>query len=243
VDGRVAIVTGGARGMGASHARALVAEGAKVLITDRLVDQGQALAGELGEDARFEPHDVTVSDQWDRVVATAEEAFGPVDVLVNNAGVAAYTPIEAMSEAQYRRVIDVNQVACFLGMKAVVASMLRAGAGSIINISSVAGLIGEANTVAYTASKFAVRGMTKVAAKEFGPRAIRVNSIHPGIIETPMVTDNPQAEEVIAAVARSAPLRRIGQPRDVTNVVLFLASDESSFVTGAAYVVDGGVVQ
>jgi 3alpha(or 20beta)-hydroxysteroid dehydrogenase len=243
LDGRVAVVTGAARGMGASHARCLVDAGARVVLTDVREAAGKALADELGDGANFVTHDVTNGADWERAIAAAEEAFGPVDILVNNAGVAAYSPIEACSEQDYRTLIDVNQVSVFLGMKSVIGSMSKTGRGSIINISSVAGFVGEANTVAYTASKFAVRGMTKVAAKEFGPRGIRVNSIHPGVIETPMVTDNPEADSVLKAMAASAPLRRIGQPKEVSNLVVFLASDESSFMTGAAFVVDGGVIR
>jgi 3alpha(or 20beta)-hydroxysteroid dehydrogenase len=243
LSGRVALVTGAARGMGASHARCLAAAGARVVLTDVREDAGKALADELGHTALFVPHDVTSSLDWERAISAAEDAFGPVDILVNNAGVAAYAPIEECTEQDYRTLIDVNQVSVFLGMKSVIGSMSRAGKGSIINISSVAGFVGEANTVAYTASKFAVRGMTKVAAKELGPRGIRVNSIHPGVIETPMVTDNPEADAVLKVVAASAALRRIGQPEEVSNLVVFLASDESSFVTGSAFVVDGGVIR
>jgi 3alpha(or 20beta)-hydroxysteroid dehydrogenase len=243
LDDRVAIITGAARGMGASHARRLTSEGARVVLTDVREDDGKALADELGDNALFVTHDVTSAHDWERAVATAEEAYGPVDILVNNAGIATYAPIETCSEEEYRRVIDVNQVSIFLGMRAVIDSMSKSGHGSIVNISSVAGFVGEPNTVAYTASKFAVRGMTKVAAKEFGPHGIRVNSIHPGVIETPMVTDHPEAGAVLKVVAQSAALRRIGQPDDVSSLVLFLASDDASFITGAAFVVDGGVIR
>lgn len=243
LDDRVAVVTGAARGMGASHARCLAAEGARVLLTDIREDDGKSLADELGENALFVTHDVTSASDWERAITTAETTYGPVNILVNNAGIAAYTPIEECTEDAYRRLIDVNQVSVFLGMKSVIGSMSKAGSGSIINISSVAGFVGEANTVAYTASKFAVRGMTKVAAKEFGARGIRVNSIHPGVIETPMVTDTPEADAVLKAVAATAALRRIGQPNEVSNLVAFLASDDSSFITGAAFVVDGGVIR
>lgn len=243
LSGRVAVVTGAARGMGASHARHLVAEGARVLLTDVREDDGKTLADSLGDNALFVTHDVTSASDWERAITAAEDVFGPVDILVNNAGIAAYSPIEACTEEAYRKLIDVNQVSVFLGMKSVVGSMTKAGGGSIINISSVAGFVGEANTVAYTASKFAVRGMTKVAAKEFGPKGIRVNSIHPGVIETPMVTDNTEADAVLKAVAATAALRRIGQPDEVSKLVVFLAADDSSFITGSALVVDGGVIR
>ncbi|MFV9453433.1 glucose 1-dehydrogenase [Rhodococcus sp. NM-2] len=244
LSGQVAIVTGASRGMGAAHARAFAAEGAQVLLTDVLAAEGAALADELGSNARFAAHDVTRADDWDRVIALAEESFGPVSILVNNAGVGVYSPIEVMTEDEYRRVIDVNQVSTFLGMKAVAGSMGRAGRGSIINISSVAGFIGEAGTVAYAASKFAVRGMTKVAAKELGPQGIRVNSVHPGVIESPMALENddPQALAAAKAYAAATPLGRMGRPQEVSNLVVFLASEESSFATGAAFVIDGGTI-
>ncbi|MFE3060278.1 glucose 1-dehydrogenase [Nocardia sp. NPDC059239] len=245
VDGHIAIVTGAARGMGAAHARTLVREGAQVLLTDVLEDEGQRLADELGERARFSKHDITSLGDWERVVGTAEQEFGGnVDILVNNAGIGVAAPIETTTEADYRRVIDINQVGPFLGMKSVVESMTRAGGGSIINVSSIAGLVGEAYAIAYTASKFAVTGMTKVAAKELGPRGIRVNSVHPGVIATPMVNDlSPDVEAVLAATTAATPLGRVGKPEEVSAVVLFLASDESQFVNGAAYVVDGGYLR
>jgi 3alpha(or 20beta)-hydroxysteroid dehydrogenase len=244
LDGRVAVITGGARGMGASHARAFVAEGAKVLITDVLEEPGAALARELDPDAAFAAHDVTDEASWTAAIDAAEAAFGPVGILVNNAGVAAYGPLEATSEAAYRRVIDINQVGVFLGMKAVAASMRRAGGGSIVNVSSVAGLTGEAQTIAYTASKWAVRGMTKVAAKELGGHGIRVNSVHPGVIETPMLTDHPEVSGfLIDGVSAGTPLGRIGRAEEVTSLVLYLASAESSYSTGSEFVVDGGYVR
>ncbi|GAB3628423.1 glucose 1-dehydrogenase [Pandoraea terrae] len=231
--------------MGAAHARALVREGARVILTDVLEEDGRRVAEELGECARFVVHDVTRSEDWERVVAAAEQAFGNVTILVNNAGIGLAAPLDATTEADYRRVIEVNQVGLFLGMKAVLDSMTRAGGGSIVNISSVAGIVGTAHSIAYSASKFAVTGMTKVAAKELGPRGIRVNSVHPGVIETPMLTEAAGTEEIIQglrAAAAATPLGRLGCPDDVSRVVLFLSSDESSFVTGSAYVVDGGFI-
>jgi 3alpha(or 20beta)-hydroxysteroid dehydrogenase len=239
VSGKVAIVTGAARGMGASHARRLVAEGAQVMLTDVLDGEGAALAQQLGDNARFLHHDVTQEAEWQRVVVETEAAFGPVSVLVNNAGIASFSPIETTEESTYRRVIDINQVSVFLGMKSVIASMKRAGGGSIINISSIAGLIGTPMAQAYTASKFAVRGMTKAAAVELAPYNIRVNSIHPGLILTPMI-DTPNAEPLAAGMANATPAGRIGEPDEVSSVVLLLASDETRFSTGAEFVVDGG---
>jgi 3alpha(or 20beta)-hydroxysteroid dehydrogenase len=243
LDGRIAVVTGGARGMGASHARKFVHEGAHVLITDLLEDQGHVLAEELGPRARFAVHDVRSSADWDRVIATAEREFGNVDVLVNNAGIGSGAPIEETSETDYRRVIDVNQVGVFLGMKAVLGSMRRVGKGSIVNISSIAAFVGEAGAISYTASKYAVLGMSKVAAKEFAPFGIRVNSVHPGVIATPILSDAQVPDDVVQALVSATPIGRIGQPEEVSAIVAFLASDDASFVTGSAYVVDGGFLR
>lgn len=241
VSGKVAIVTGAARGMGASSARRLIEEGAKVVLTDVLEQEGKAAAQALGANARFLHHDVTKETEWKRIVSETEAAFGPVSVLINNAGIVGVTPLETFEEAEYRRIIDVNQVSVFLGMKSVVPSMRRAGGGSIINISSVAGLVGFPQMTAYIASKFAVRGMTKSAAIELAPYNIRVNSVHPGTIRTPMTSPTPEAEEAWAAVAIQQPAGRMGEPNEVANVVLMLASDESRFSTGAEFVVDGGM--
>lgn len=240
LDGKVAIITGGARGMGASHVRRFVSEGAKVVFTDILVEEGQALAKELGQNAIFLEHDVTNATDWDSIVAEAEVKFGPVDILVNNAGIAPNKPIEDTTEEEYRKVIDVNQVSVFLGMKAVYTSMKKAKIGSIVNVSSLAGLIAGRNQIAYVASKFAVRGMTKAAALEFGEYGIRVNSIHPGIIETPM-TMNEETEAMLAEISKTIPLGRTAKPEEVTNLVLYLASDESSYSTGSEFVIDGGL--
>ena len=240
VGGKIAIVTGAARGMGAAFARRLIDEGARVMLTDLLDEEGRATAKALGDNARFTHHDVTSEAEWLQVVAAAEAAFGPVSVLVNNAGISAGGPIETMEESYYRRVIDINQVSVFLGMKSIIPSMKRAGGGSIINISSIAGLVGNPGVLPYTASKFAVRGMTKSAAIELAPMNIRVNSIHPGIISTPMTTTLSINPDLIAQVAAGAPAGRAGQPDEVANVVLMLASDEARFSTGAEFVVDGG---
>lgn len=241
VEGKVAIVTGGARGMGASHVRRLVHEGAKVVFTDLLDAEGNALAESLGDSARFAHHDVTSEVQWQQVVDDAEAQFGAVSILVNNAGIAVWGAIESLEEADYRRVIDVNQVSVFLGMKAVLPSMKRAGGGSIINISSSAGLVGVPLCSAYVASKFAVRGMTKTAAIELAPYDIRVNSIHPGFIRTPMAVPSPDSEAALSGVIDATPAGRMGEPDEVSSIVLMLASDESRFSTGAEFVVDGGL--
>ncbi|HBX22167.1 MAG TPA: 3-oxoacyl-ACP reductase [Desulfotomaculum sp.] len=237
--GKVAIITVGARGMGASHARRFVKEGAKVVFTDILVNEGEALAQELGENAKFIRHDVTNATDWEQVVTETEKTFGPVSILVNNAGIVIAKPIESYTEEEYRRVIDINQVSVFLGMKAVLPSMKKTTGGSIVNISSINGLRGSANTIAYDASKFAVRGMTKSAAIELAPYGIRVNSVHPGIIEFPMVVQE-DTKDLVVELANTIPLKRIGKPEESSNLVVFLASNESSFSTGSEFVIDGG---
>ena len=240
VTGKVAIITGGARGMGAMHGQRLVEEGAKVMLTDVLDAEGTAVAKALGANARYLHHDVTNEAEWKQIIAETEKAFGPVSVLVNNAGIVLFGSIENSTEADYRRVIDVDQVSVFLGMKSVLPSMKRAGGGSIINISSIAGLIGSSQAIGYSAAKFAVRGMTKSAAIEFAPYNIRVNSIHPGLIRTPMTMPSPEAEASMQMMIDATPARRAAEPVEVSNVVLLLASDETRFSTGAEFVVDGG---
>ena len=240
VTGKVAIITGGARGMGAMHGQRLVEEGAKVMLTDVLDAEGEAVAKALGANARYMHHDVTRETEWKHLVAETEKTFGPVSVLVNNAGIVDFGAIETTTEADYRRVIDVDQVAVFLGMKSVLPSMRRAGGGSIINISSIAGLVGSAQAFGYTAAKFAVRGMTKSAAIEFAPYNIRVNSIHPGLIRTPMTMPSPEAEASLQKMIDGTPAKRAAEPVEVSNVVLLLASDETRFSTGAEFVIDGG---
>ncbi|TNM48137.1 glucose 1-dehydrogenase [Nocardioides albidus] len=240
VTDKVVIVTGGSRGIGAACVRRLVEEGARVVIADVLEAQGKALADELGERTAYVPLDVTSEDGWQEAVAAAEAAFGPVSGLVNNAGIVHVDPIESLSEADYRRVIDVNQVGVFLGMKAVLPSMRRAReagvAGSIVNISSTGGLIAYSRILGYVASKWAVRGMTKTAAQEFGPEGIRVNSVHPGFTRSEMTADSARSHEQ----AQHQPLARQADPVEIANLVLFLLSDESSYSTGSEFVADGG---
>ncbi len=238
LDGKVAIVTGGAQGMGSSHVKLFVEEGAKVVFTDINEKLGCALETELGENVKFVKQDVTNESDWQNVVEETEKGFGAIDILVNNAGISMNKSLMEMTESDYRKIVDINQVSVFLGMKAVVPSMTKAGKGSIVNISSINGLVGGA--VGYTDTKFAVRGITKAAALQLGHLGIRVNSVHPGVIETPMVTQG-DAAEVIKEFSKHIPVRRVAKPEEVSNLVLYLASDESSYSTGSEFVIDGGL--
>ncbi|MGX1811707.1 glucose 1-dehydrogenase [Nocardia sp. NPDC055321] len=235
VDGKVALISGGARGMGAAHAQLLVAEGAKVVIGDILDDEGKALADSLGDAARYVHLDVTDPDQWTAAVTEAQTAFGKLDVLVNNAGIVNGGPLHKFDLDKWRTIIDVNLTGTFLGMRAAVKPMIAAGGGSIINVSSIEGLRGAPWAHGYVASKWAVRGLAKSAALELAAHNIRVNSLHPGLIRTPMTTDIPDDLVTI-------PLGRPAQSSEVATFVLFLASDESSYATGSEFVVDGGLV-
>lgn len=221
--------------MGEAHARMLVAEGAKVVIGDILDDLGQALADDLGDAARYVHLDVTEAEQWDAAVKVAVDAFGGLTALVNNAGVVALGKIGQFDMAKWQKVIDVNLTGTMLGMQAVVGELKAGGSGSIINVSSIEGLRGAPMVHPYVASKWAVRGLTKSAAIELGPENIRVNSIHPGFIRTPMTKHFP--DDMV-----TAPLRRPGRSEEVATFVVFLVSDESSFSTGAEFVMDGGLV-
>jgi 3alpha(or 20beta)-hydroxysteroid dehydrogenase len=245
LDGKVALITGGARGMGKSHVRHFVAEGARVVFGDILDDRGQHVAGGLGAaSCRYIHHDVTSEADWAAAVALATGAFGKLDVLVNNAGVLQFGSIADMPLADFRRILEVNAVGCWLGMKAVIEPIKAAGGGSIVNISSIEGLAGAAGLSAYSASKFAVRGMTKVAARELGQFGIRVNSVHPGGVLTRMVIDQAAAPGRAdgEALLRSLPIPRFAEPVEISRLVAFLASDESSYSTGSEFVADGGIL-
>lgn len=238
LQNKTAIITGSAQGMGATHARKFIEEGANVVLTDLNQEKGEALAKELGENALFVKQDVTSEQDWAKVVEQTQKAFGGIDVLVNNAGITMAQSILNTSLEQYRKILEINQVSVFLGMKAVLPTMREAKAGSIINISSINGLVGGA--IGYTDSKFAVRGMTKAVALESAPFGIRVNSVHPGVIETPMIMQG-DAKAAVEQFAKTIPLKRIAKPEEVTSIVLYLASDDSSYSTGSEFVVDGGL--
>ena len=239
LDGKVAIVTGASRGQGEAEARLFAAEGAKVIVSDVLVDAGQAVADSLGDAAVFFRQDVSREDDWEAVMNLATERFGGLDILVNNAGILHNATIGRHTLADYERVVAVNQVGVFLGIRAAIEPMRARGGGSIVNISSGAGLRATKYSFAYAATKYAVTGMTACAALELARDHIRVNSIHPGVIDTPMVaSDDPTATD---RIVRATPLRRVGEPEEIARVALFLASDESSYMTGAHVPVDGGV--
>jgi 3alpha(or 20beta)-hydroxysteroid dehydrogenase len=239
--GKVALITGGARGQGEAEARRFVAEGARVLITDVADADGSALATELGNAALYHRLDVTDPSAWASAVAAALDRWGRLDVLVNNAGIGIVGMFHTLALEDHQRLIDVNVNGVFYGMRAVREAMVRSGGGSIVNISSIDGLVGVLGMTSYSASKFAVTGMTRSAAIELGPLGIRVNSIHPGVINSPMVQDAPA--EIRARLDRlmaRQPIARMGEPEEVAAIALFLASDEASYVTGAQIVVDGG---
>jgi 3alpha(or 20beta)-hydroxysteroid dehydrogenase len=241
LDGKIGIITGAARGQGAAAARLFVAQGARVVVADVLDDVGKELADSLGDAAIYRHLDVSSEDDWKSVVDEAIDTLGGVDILVNNAGILRFAALPDMPLEDYMRVVNVNQVGTFLGMRAVSKPMMAAGKGSIVNISSVEGLAGMPYLTAYTSTKFAIRGMTKVAALELGPHGIRVNSVHPGMIETDMVKDAAGGHDVdLSPAAKRIALRRMGQPEDIAEVVLFLACDRSSYVTGAEIAADGG---
>jgi 3alpha(or 20beta)-hydroxysteroid dehydrogenase len=240
LDGKVTLISGAARGQGEAEARRFVEEGAKVVCGDVLDDLGAKVAEDLGEDAIYCHLDVTRQSDWEHVVQSTIDRFGRLDVLINNAGILRLGSLEDMPLDEYMQIVNINQVGCFLGMKAVIPTMKAAGSGSIINTSSTSGFAGMPLLGAYTATKFAIRGMTKVAAMELGHYGIRVNSVHPGGMDTAM-TDMPEFDLIDKDAAYSAqPIPRIGQPIEVAHLMVFLASDESSYCTGSEYLVDGG---
>lgn len=242
LSGKVAIITGAAQGMGEAHAKMFVAEGAKVILTDVNEKDGKALAESLGANAIFIKHDVRFAPEWKAVVEQGEAKFGTINVLINNAGIiGTIADTVNFTQADYQLVCDINQLGVYLGMQAVIPSMIKAGVGSIVNISSIAGMIAcmGAPNLAYVGSKFAVRGMSKQVAAEYGPNNVRCNSVHPGYILTPMMVA--ATDENGGGAGELIPLKRMAKPSEVSCLVLFLASDESSFITGMEHVIDGGM--
>ena len=240
-EGRVALVTGGSRGMGAATVRRLHAEGAAVVVADILDDDGKALADELGDRVRFIHLDVSSEEQWQDAIAQTEREFGTLDVLVNNAGILKFNALTDVPLEEFRHVIDVNLVGVFLGMKHAIPAMKRAGKGAIVNVSSTEGMAATLFCSAYTASKFGVRGITKAAALEYAADNIRANSVHPGGMDTPM-TRAVMDEAGRKYVASKVPMKRMGTPEDVAGVIAFLASDDAAYTTGAEVLIDGGVM-
>jgi 3alpha(or 20beta)-hydroxysteroid dehydrogenase len=236
--GKTVLITGGARGQGAAEARLFVAEGARVMATDVLTDLLTDVVADLGDAGRGMRHDVSSEEDWAAVVDATVGAFGHLDVLVNNAAVYHVRRIEDEPLAEFNKLLSINLAGPFLGIRSVIGPMREAGGGSIINISSVAGLEGFDGHAAYGSAKWAVRGLTKIAAIELGPDKIRVNSIHPGAIDTPMIAPYVRRDGDRGA---AYPIQRVGEPDDVARLALFLASDESSYVSGAEITVDGGM--
>jgi len=232
--GKVALITGAARGMGAAHARRFIAEDARVVLGDILDGEGAALAVDLGADARYIRLDVTKPDDWAAAVALCVADFGGLHILVNNAGIFGGAAIVDHPLDLWQRMIDINLTGVFLGIRAATTALVASGSGSIINISSVAGLRGAPGGSAYVASKFGVRGLTKAVAAELAPFGVRCNSVHPGIIDTPMA-------EGLNTQGYDYPLGRMARSEEVTNLVLYLASDEASYSTGSEFIVDGGL--
>ncbi|GED90358.1 glucose 1-dehydrogenase [Streptomyces sp. NPDC091412] len=238
LTGKSVIITGGARGLGAEAARQAIAAGANVVITDVLDDEGRATAAELGANARFLHHDVTSEEGWQRVADFTVAEFGGIHGLVNNAGISTGQLLEAESVEHFRKVLDINLTGVFIGMKTVIPAMKENGGGSIVNISSAAGLMGLALTAGYGASKWGVRGLTKIGAVELGTARIRVNSVHPGMTYTPMTAS--VGIEPGEGKYPNTPMGRVGEPSEIAGAVVFLLSDAASYVTGAELAVDGG---
>ena len=243
LDGKIALITGGARGQGAAEALLFASEGARVVITDVLDSDGEAVAAS-NESVSYLHHDVTNEAEWESVVAEVIEDHGKIDAFINNAGIYRSAPIAQTTLEEYRLVIEINQVGVFLGLKHVGPVMVAAGSGSIVNISSIAGMRGGGGSLSYTASKWAVRGMTKVAMSEFAPSGVRVNSIHPGLIDTPMLQELPAVEGgQLDQIVRRIPYGRVAEAVEVAKLALFLVSDDSEYCNGTEFIIDGGMIQ
>ncbi|WP_433635207.1 SDR family NAD(P)-dependent oxidoreductase [Nocardia sp. CA-120079] len=240
LDNKVALITGGARGLGAEHVRKFVSEGAQVVFGDVRDSEGKALAAELGAAVHYLHHDVTSETDWTEAVKVAVLRYGKLDILVNNAGIVRFAKIIEQTPDEFREILNVNLTGCWLGIRAAAPAMSDGGA--IVNISSVEGYAGAAGLSAYAASKFGIRGVTKVAARELGSRNIRVNSVHPGGIFTPMNTEIASDIDPDSPFVPSLPIARWGRPAEVTNTVVFLASDAASYCTGTEVLVDGGLL-
>ncbi|MEZ2388137.1 glucose 1-dehydrogenase [bacterium RCC_150] len=238
--GKTVVVSGGARGMGAAYARRIVEEDGRVVIGDVLTEEGLDLADSLGGSARFIRLDVTREAHWHNAVRGASKHFGPLSGLVNNAGILHQERMDSTTLEQWQRTIDINQKGVFLGMQAVAGAMRNAGGGSIVNISSTAGMVGFTDCFSYVASKWAVRGMTKAAALELAPHGIRVNSVHPGDTMTGMIAGSLASSGAVTA-HEQIPLGRYATPSDIAQLVLFLLSDESGYISGAEHVIDGAI--
>ncbi|QTQ08176.1 glucose 1-dehydrogenase [Macrococcoides canis] len=235
---KVIIITGAAQGMGKVHAKCAIEEGAKVVITDINAEKGNEVAKDLGDNALFIKHNVADEDDWKRVVQETEDKWGRIDVLVNNAGITYNMKIDEITLEDYMKILNINQVSVFLGIKYVSEVMKAQKSGAIINVSSMNGLVGGA--IGYTDTKFAVRGMTKAAARELSPYNITVNSVHPGVIQTPML-EQPGVKEAVDKFKQTILMRRVAEAEEVSRMIIFLASDEARYSTGSEFVIDGGV--
>ncbi len=244
LQGKVALITGSAQGMGAASARRFVEEGARVVLSDVKDALGEAEAQSLGESARYQHLDVTDIADWERAVEQTLSALGGLDVLINNAGIGVVGRLDSLPLEDHHRILDVNLNGVYLGMRTCVEALSASDGASIVNISSIDGLAGVTHLSSYVASKFAVRGMTRSAALELGRRGIRVNSVHPGFIQTPLLAkglrDSAEAREMVEVLMDRQPIPRLGRPEEVASLVLFLASDESAYCTGSEFVIDGG---
>lgn len=241
LEGKVALISGSARGQGEAEARRFVAEGAKVAITDLRDVLGEQLATELGPDTFYQQLDVTREDDWDAAVVATVERFGKLDILVNNAGIGAFGTLEGLDLKTHHEMTDINLHGVYLGMRAAKAALVATGNGAIVNISSIDGIVGVLGMTSYAGTKFAVTGMTRSAAIELGPLGVRVNSIHPGVINSPMVQEAPpETRARLDRLMDMQPIKRMGEPEEIASLALFLASDEASYITGAQFVIDGG---